>query len=165
MLRHNKTSQINGGARMTESFAERTAGIWLPLVFYAAGGVYMLAFWGLFVPTAYHLLLFGVLSILIAAALYLLSRWAYWLGLVTFPLFLVEVIYALNASVNFAGWNPNAPTAVFNASMIVYLVLLCFSFLLLIDRRSVLKTDRFMDKLRIAAPAGTSEDTEKPTQK
>jgi hypothetical protein len=151
---------------MTESFVERTAGIWLTLVFYAAGGVYMLAFWGIFARAAYHLLLFGVLSILISAALYLLSRWAFWVGLITFPLFFVEFIYALNASVNLAGWDPNAPTATFNVSMIVYLVFLCFSFLLLIDRRSVLKSDRFMDRLRIApASASTSDKTEKTTEK
>jgi len=133
---------------LTETFTERTAGIWLPMVFYAAGGVYMLAFWAMFSPSAYHLLALGAVSIVIAAALYSLSRWAYWLGLFTFPLLATEFIYALTFSVNVVGWYPSPIVAVFNASMVVYLFFLCFSFLLLIDRRNTLKSDRFLDRLR-----------------
>ena len=108
----------------------------------------MLAFWAMFSPSAYHLLALGAVSIVIAAALYLMSRWAYWLGLFTFPLLAVEFVYALIFSVNVVGWYPNPVVAVFNASMVVYLFFLCFSFLLLIDRRNTLKSDRFLDKLR-----------------
>ena len=75
---------------MTEKFTERTAGIWLPLVFYIVGGVYMLAFWGVFDRTAFHLTVFGVVSIIIAVALFSTSRWAFLLGLFTFPLFFTE---------------------------------------------------------------------------
>jgi hypothetical protein len=144
------------GKRLTESFAERTAGIWIPIVFYAAGGIYILAFWALFSLSAYHLLALGIASLLIAALLFMLSKWAYWVGLFTFPLLAVEFVYALIFSVNIAGWYPNIPVAVFNASMVIYLVLLCFSFLLLIDRRNVLKSDRIMDRFR-----GSSPSTEK----
>ncbi len=144
---------------MTETFTERTAGIWLPVVFYAVGGVYMLAFWGIFSPSAYHLLALGAVSVLIAAALYSLSRWAYWLGLFTFPLLAAEFIYALTFSVNVVGWFPNPTVAVFNTSMVVYLFFLCFSFLLLIDRRNILKSDRFLDRLRgsVSAPTTSPE--------
>jgi len=138
---------------LSETFAERTAGIWFPLVFYAVGGVYLLAFWALYGLTAYHLLVLGIASIVIAAALYSLSKWAYWLGLFTFPLLLVEFIFALNFSVSVVGWYPNIPTAIFNASMVAYLVFLCFSFLFLVDKRNTLKTDRVMDKIRPSAPA------------
>jgi hypothetical protein len=125
-------------------------------VFYAAGGVYMLGFWAMFSPSAYDLLALGVVSIVIAAALYLMSRWAYWLGLFTFPLLAAEFIYALVFSVNVVGWYPNPDVAVFNASMLVYLFFLCFSFLLLIDRRNTLKSDRFLDKLRGSLSAAVS---------
>lgn len=144
---------------MTETFTERTAGIWIPTVFYAAGGVYMLAFWAMFSLSAYHLLALGVVSIVIAAALFSLSRWAYWFGLFTFPLLAAEFIYALIFSVNVVGWYPNPIVAVFNASMVVYLFFLCFAFLLLIDRRNTLKSDRLLDKLResLSAPATSPE--------
>jgi hypothetical protein len=138
---------------LTETFAERTVGIWIPLVFYAAGGVYMLAFWGLYSRSAYHLFALGVISIVIAGALYALSKWAYWLGLFTFPLLLVEFIYALMFSVNVVGWYPNIETGVFNASIVIYLILLCLSFLLLVDKRNTLKNDRILDKLRGSVPA------------
>ncbi|HUK29155.1 MAG TPA: hypothetical protein VLV31_12090 [Candidatus Acidoferrales bacterium] len=138
---------------MSETFAERSAGIWFPLVFYAVGGVYLLAFWALYGLMAYHLLALGVASILIAVALYALSKWAYWLGLFTFPLLLLELVVSLNFSVSFVGWYPNIPTAIFNASMIAYLAFLCISFLFLVDKRNTLKTDRVMDRLRPSAPA------------
>jgi hypothetical protein len=157
-LRRNKASQ-RGGETLTESFTERTAGIWIPTVFYAAGGVYILVFWAIFSLSAYHLLALGVASILVAVFLFNLSKWAYWIGLFTFPLLLVEFLYALTFSANIAGWYPNASVAAFNASMVAYLVLLCFSFLLLVDRRNVLKSDRFMDKLggSVSAPEKEKE--------
>ena len=132
---------------MTEKFAERTAGIWLPLVFYAVGGVYMLAFWGAFSLSDLPLAIFGVVSIITAVSLYTLSRWGFWLGLFTFPLFLTEFVYSLVGSVGFVGLYPNIPTGVLHASMIIYLIFLVFSLILLIDKRSTLKTDRFLDRL------------------
>ena len=132
---------------MAEKFTERTAGIWLPLVFYAVGGAYMLAFWGLFDRTAYHLIVLGGVSIVIAVALYLLSRWAYWLGLFTFPLLLTVFALALLSSVNLIGWYPDLPSGLFHASMVAYLVFLVFAFVLLIDKRNTLKNDRLLDLL------------------
>ena len=139
---------------MTESFTERTAGIWIPTVFYAAGGIYILAFWAMFSLSAYHLLALGIASIIVAVLLFVLSKWAYWIGAFTFPLLIVEFAYALMFSVNVAGWDPNATVAAFNASIVAYLLLLCLSFLLLLDRRNALKSDRFMDRLSGSASAG-----------
>lgn len=85
---------------MTETFTERTAGIWVPLVFYVLGGIYMLSVWGLYDRAAYHLTVLGVLSILVAVALYMVSRWGSIIGLLTFPLFFLEFLLALNTSVN-----------------------------------------------------------------
>ncbi len=141
---------------MTEEFNERTAGIWLPLTFYAAGGAYMLAFWGLLARSAYQLMILGGLSLVIAAALYSMSRWAFWLGLLSFPLLFVEFLYALLGSVNFAGWYPDNQTAAFHASMIVYLVFLTVSLILLIDKRNTLKGDRVLDLLNRPAAAPDS---------
>jgi hypothetical protein len=147
---------------LAEDFTERTAGIWVPLVFYAVGGAYMLAFWGMFDRTAYHLLVLGGLSIIIAVALYLLSKWAYWLGLFTFPLLLTVVAVALLGSVNLVGWYPDLPTGVFHASMITYLVFLVFAFVLLIDKRNTLKNDRILDMLGrpLSASANQPESKE-----
>jgi signal transduction histidine kinase len=156
-FRRNKASQI-GRETLTESFTERTAGIWIPTVFYAVSGICILAFWAVFSLSAYHLLALGIASVLIAALLFNLSKWAYWIGLLTFPLLVIEFLYALMFSVNIAGWTPNAPVAAFNASMLVYLVLLCFSFILLLDRRNTLKSDKFMDKLGSAVPPRQKED-------
>ncbi len=132
---------------MAEAFTERSAGIWVPFIFYALGGVYMLAFWGILDRAAYHLLALGATSIIIALALYSLSRWAYWLGLFTFPLLLAEFLYALSFSVNIVGWNPDIPSTLFHASIVIYILFLVFSFLLLIDKRNVLKNDRILDFL------------------
>ena len=107
----------------------------------------MLAFWALFSLSAFHLLVLGIASILTALFLYTLSKWAYWIGLLTFPLLIIEFLYALIFSVNIAGWNPNPLVTVFNASVIIYLLLLCFSFLLLVDKRNMLHSDSMMDKL------------------
>jgi hypothetical protein len=147
--------------RLTEKFTERTAGIWVPLVFYVVGGAYMLAFWAMFDRAAYHLLVLGGISIVIAAALYFLSKWAYWLGLFSFPLMFALFAWALIFSVDVVGWYPNIPNAVLNASMVLYLVFLTLSFLLLIDRRNTFKSDRILDMLHkpLAAPS-----TEKQTQ-
>ena len=147
---------------MAEKFAERTAGIWTALAFYAVGGVYMLAFWAVFDRTAFHLTALGAVSVIIAVALYSVSRWAFWIGLFTFPLYFAEFLYALLASVNFVGWYPNAQTAAFHASLIVYLFFLCISVILLIDKRTVLKTDRILDRLK--SPIPSSETTTKPAQ-
>lgn len=106
----------------------------------------MLAFWALD-QTAYFLVLFGIVSFLTCIALFRVSRWAWWLGLFSFPIFFVEVAYALLTSVNFVGWYPDLPTGAFHASMIVYLVFLCLGFLLLIDRRNVLMSDNILDFL------------------
>lgn len=138
---------------MAEKFVDRTAGIWATLAFYAVGGVYMLAFWAVFDRTAFHLTLLGAISVIIAVALYSVSRWAFWLGLFTFPLYFAEFFYALLASVNFVGWYPNAQTAAFHASLIVYLFFLCISLILLIDKRTVLKTDRILDRLKSPIPS------------
>lgn len=148
---------------MTETFTERTAGIWLPLVFYAVGGIYMLAVWGIFDRTAYHLTVLGILSIIVAVTLYLLSCWAFFLGLLTFPPFFVEFLYALNTSVNFVGWNPNLSIALLNASFVVYLAFLVFSLILLIDKRNTLKSDRVLDLLR--GPVRPTEKSDKSKTK
>jgi len=122
----------------------------------------MLAFWAMFSPSAYSLLALGAVSIVIAVALFSISRWAYWLGLFTFPLLAAEFVYALTFSVDVVGWSPNPGTGVFNASMVVYLFFLCFSFLLLIDRRNTLKSDKFLDILRgTLTPPATNPETPK----
>jgi len=162
-FRRNKASQ-RVGETLTESFTERTAGIWVPMVFYAAGGIYILAFWAVFSLSAYHLLALGIASILVAAFLFSLSKWAYWVGLFTFPLLVVEFLYALMFSVNIAGWNPNPVLAAFNASMVVYLVLLCFSFVLLIDKRNTLRSDKFMDKLSSSVLPPKKEEKKEQTK-
>lgn len=122
----------------------------------------MLAFWGMFDRAAYHLIVLGGLSIVIAVALYLLSRWAYWLGLFTFPLLLTVFVFALVASVNLVGWYPDLPSGLFHASMIAYVVFLFFAFILLIDKRNTLKNDRILDMLGrpLSASANQPETSE-----
>jgi len=146
---------------LSEAVGERSAGIWVALVIYVLGGGYLLGFWSMLDRAAYHLAILGIVSVVIAISLLRLSRWAYWLGLFTFPLYLVDVASALLTSVNFVGWNPNNQTLAFNASMVIYLVFLCFGFLLLIDRRSVLRSDAILDILSkfstAKASAGTSD--------
>ncbi len=142
---------------MTEKFSERTAGIWLPLVFYATGGLYMLTFWGLFAQGTYHLLVLGAISIIIAVALYSLSRWAYWLGLFSFPLLFVTFVFALISSVNIVGWYPDVPNAAFHASILIYIVFLSFSTILLIDKRNTLRSDRLLGLLGKPLSAKTHE--------
>jgi hypothetical protein len=145
---------------MSETFTERTAGIWLPLVFYAIGGVYMLAVWAIFDRTAFHLTALGILSIIVAVTLYMLSRWGFILGLLTFPLFFVEFLYALITSINLVGWNPNLFMSLLNASFVIYLVFLVFSAVLLIDKRNTLRSDRVLDLLR--GPVQSTRKSEKP---
>jgi hypothetical protein len=146
---------------VTEQFSERTAGILLPLVFYAAGGTYLVVLWGLFARNAYHLIALGAVSIVIAVALYSMSRWAFWLGLFTFPLLFAEFLYALLDSVNLVGWYPNPQTTAFQASMIIYLLFLSLSMILLLDKRNTLKGDRVLDRLNrpvAAAESSTKSD-------
>jgi hypothetical protein len=122
----------------------------------------MLAFWALFDRAAYHLLVLGGVSIVIAAALYFLSKWAYWLGLFTFPLMFALFAWALTFSVNVVGWDPNIPDTILNASMVLYLVFLTLSLLLLIDRRNALKNDRVLDLLHKPFAPPPSETEAKP---
>ena len=122
----------------------------------------MLAFWALFDRIAYYLLVLGGISLVIAGALYFLSKWAYWLGLFSFPLMFALFAWALIFSVNVVGWYPDIPNAIFNASMIVYLVFLTLSMLLLIDRRNTLKSDRILDMLHKPFASAPSETKAKP---
>lgn len=150
---------------MTETFTERTAGIWVSLVFYALGGVYMIAVCGVFARTAYYLAVMGAVSIIISVSLYLLSRWGFVLGLFTFPLFFLEFLYSLITNVNFLGWNPTPTIAILNASFIAYLVFLVIALLLLVDRRNILKGDRVLDLLRgkgISQPDEKKEKSKSP---
>jgi len=134
---------------MAEAFSERTAGIWVPIIVYILGGAYMLAFWGLFDRGAYHLMVLGAVSLLIAVALFRLSRWGFWVGLFTFPIYFAVFLSALLTSVNLAGFYSNPQTTAFNTSMILYLIFLTFSLLLLIDKRNHLKSDRILDLLKL----------------
>lgn len=120
----------------------------------------MLAFWGVFDRTAIHLTVLGVVSIVIALALYMTSRWAFWLGLFTFPLLFVDFLFALQTSVNIVGWDPNPQTAVFHASIVIYLAFLTFSLILLIDKRNTLRSDRVLDMLNrsITSPENAKSD-------
>jgi hypothetical protein len=147
---------------LTEKFSERTAGVWIPLVIYAVGGAYLLAFWGLFARAAYHLVILGVLSLIVSIALYSLSRWGYWLGLFMFPLLFADFAYALAFSVNVSGWYPDVQTAAFNGSIVIYLVLLTLSFVFLIDRRNILKSDRVLDMLGKLLSTTTKSQESKP---
>jgi len=119
-----------------------------------------LAFWAVIDRTAYHLAALGAISLLIAAALYFVSKWAFWVGLFTFPLFFVEFVLAAIASVNLAGWYPDVQTGLFNASLIVYLIFLGLSLLMLIDKRNTLKNDRILDRL-----SGASKPAERKSLK
>ena len=139
---------------------ERSAGIWVALVIYVLGGVYMLAFWALD-QVAYYLGLFGIVSILIGVALFRISRWAWWLGLFSFPILFVDVAYALLTSVNFVGWYPDLTVGAFHASMIIYLIFLCLGFLLLVDRRNVLRSDNLLDFLSKPLSKPTSGKAQK----
>jgi len=124
----------------------------------------MLAVGGIFARAAYFLIALGVVSLLISVTLYFMSRWAYILGLFTFPLLLIEFLYALNTNVNFQGWYPNIKIGLLNASLIGYVILLVFSFLLLIDKRNALKSDRILDLVRgPVQPADKSEKKSKST--
>ncbi len=126
----------------------------------------MLAFWSIFDRFAFHLAVLGALSLMIAIALFSLSRWAFWVGLATFPIFFVEFVYALIASVNFVGWNPDILTALFNASLVVYLMFLVFSLLLLIDKRNTLRSVSIpFLKLPSASSDKKGEKTQKPSEK
>ena len=145
---------------MSNSFNERSAGVWFALVFYLIGGIYMLAFWGIFDPGAYLLAVLGAISLVIGVALFMLSRWAFWIGVFTFPLYLVEFIYSVVASVNLVGWFPDTLTGLFQSSMIVYVIFLCFSFVLLLDRRNSLKNDRIIESLNRVLTVNRSEKIE-----
>ncbi len=120
----------------------------------------MLVFWGVLDRTAYYLTALGILSIMIAVALYFLSRWAFWLGLFTFPILFVDFLAALILSVNLVGWFPGIANGLFQASLIIYLVFLTFSLLLLIDKRNTLRSDRILDTLR--KPLTAAEKPQQP---
>jgi len=120
----------------------------------------MLAFWGIFDPGAYLLAVLGAISLVIGVALFMLSRWAFWIGVFTFPLYLVEFIYSVVASVNLVGWFPDTLTGLFQSSMIVYAIFLCFSFVLLLDRRNSLKNDRIIESLNRVLTVNRSEKIE-----
>jgi hypothetical protein len=77
-------------------------------------------------------------------------------------LYLAVFLLATLASVNLAGWYPDILTGVFNASLIAYLVFLCLSFIMLLDKRNTLKSDRVMDRLK--RPAAAAEPTPKAAQ-
>ena len=55
---------------MSEAINDRSVGVWIALVIYALGGVYMLGFWILFDHAAYTLALLGAASLLISVTLF-----------------------------------------------------------------------------------------------
>ena len=119
--------------------AGRPLGIWFSLVYFAIAGVYAFFFAVMFDVSLVPAYIIGVVSLAVAAGLFLMKRWAVWLCAAAFPLILLASISPLYFSVSLAGWSPDWETGLFQASLILYGVFSFVSLMLVLDKRKEFK--------------------------
>ena len=114
-------------------------GLRIAAVFYIILGIYALAFPVMYDLSLYPMYIIGVLSILCGAGVLLLKKWGLWISAVLFPVMLMLSMVTLYYSASVGGFYPDWERALFNVSLILYLVLAALGFLLVADKRRELK--------------------------
>ncbi len=102
-------------------------------------GAYGLVFSALYDLGLIPLIALSLASIAAGLGAFFGRRFALWLAVLLFPPGAVETLSTLSYSVTVSGWYTNSAVAIFNASLILYIVGLVISLLLVLDRRSQLK--------------------------
>jgi hypothetical protein len=120
--------------------ALRPVGLSISSFFYAASGIYYLAF-----PIAagdasiWPLYLIGVLSLVGSFGVLRMARWGLWLGLGLFLPQLVAPTYALMAELMYPGVAQQPIAIAFVASLAVLMFFASLTFLLILDKRRSFK--------------------------
>ncbi len=126
-------------SKITRGELTRPLGIWVAFGIYLAVAIYGLVFPLVFDRTLFVLLILAVASLATAAGLFLMKRLGFWIGLVTFPLLLLEMAFALYNSLISAGLASAWQVALFNASLVAIIIGLVLALLLIIDKRKELE--------------------------
>lgn len=114
----------------------RPIGLSFSSFFYAAAGVYYLAY-PIIVsdPTIWPLYIIGALSLLGSFGVLKMSRWGLWLGLGLFLPLLVAPLFALMAVWSSPGIFQQALPIAFVASLFILMFFATLTFLLILDKR------------------------------
>lgn len=138
-LRQPSDRELEGLAGKMKLERTRATGLLVASAIFIALGVYGLVFSALYDPGLVPLIALSLASIATGLGTLFGRRFALWLTLLLFPLGIVEVLATLLYSVTISGWYSTTVVAVFNASLIMYMVGLIVSLLLVIDKRGQLK--------------------------
>lgn len=117
----------------------RVQGLLVASAIFLVLGAYGLVFSFLSDLTLIPLVALSVAAILAGVALLLGRRFGLWVSLLLWPPAMAMAVATLFYSTTVSGWLPSNSTAIFQASLILYVVGLLVSLLLVIDRRSQLK--------------------------
>jgi hypothetical protein len=118
----------------------RPVGLSISSFFYAASGIYYLAF-----PIAagdagiWPLYLIGTLSLLGSFGVLKMTRWGLWLGLGLFLPQLIAPTFALMTTLTYPGIAQQPIAIAFVASLAVLMFFACLAFLLILDKRRSFK--------------------------
>ena len=118
----------------------RPVGLSFSSFFYSASGLYYLIY--PFVvqdTTLYQLYVIGVLSIVGAVGIRMLTRWGLWIGLALFPLQIVALARALMAALQVPGVTSSAVALAFIVSLAILMFFASLTFLLVLDKRRTFK--------------------------
>ncbi len=120
--------------------AIRPVGLSISSFFYAASGIYYLAFpIAAQDPSIWPLYLIGVLSLLGSFGVLRMTRWGLWLGLGLFLPQLVAPLFALLTTLTYPGIAQQPIAIAFVASLAVLMFFASLTFLLILDKRRSFK--------------------------
>lgn len=114
-------------------------GLRVAAILYMVLGIYAFVFPLLYDVSLLFLYIVGGLSILCGIGAMLLKKWGLWVSVALFPVMLTLSIVTLYYSVISLGFYPDWERALFNISLVIYLVLSVLGFLLVVDKRRDLK--------------------------
>jgi hypothetical protein len=114
-------------------------GLRIAAISYLILGIYALVFPVLYDPALFPLYIIGILSIICGVGVMLLRKWALWISAIIFPIMVAVSSVTVYYSVNELGFYPDWESALFNTSLILYLVLAILALLLVLDKRRELK--------------------------
>lgn len=114
-------------------------GLRVAAILYMVLGIYALVFPLLYDPSILFLYIVGGLSIICGIGTMLLKKWGLWISVALFPVMLMLSIVTFYYSISSLGFYPDWERALFNTSLVIYMILSVLGFLLVVDKRRDLK--------------------------
>jgi uncharacterized membrane protein (DUF2068 family) len=123
-------------SRVIDTVVARPVGLSFASLFYAAAGIYYLAY-PLAVQdyTLWYLFALGVVSLIASYGIYRLLRWGLWLGVLLYPPHLVVPASYLVSAISYSGVFQQPIAIALLVSLILLMLFATLAFLSLLDKR------------------------------